>query len=195
MGKKDIKRKLDEKIAELKNLCKDTHHASKLINEILSLKAQLDIDPSIIHIPIESIEKDKDGKNIEIDGGHYKLIRTKKGIVVSVNGYKIIVSSWIKSLYDQLDFFIESKMSYNLLTEEEKDNLDTLISGAMTILIYPLIGFYDDSWIDVATDLTRRENDLFDKYLDMPLQEETLEEDNTFKESTLFINEIGKGIE
>lgn len=195
MGKKDIKRKLDEKIAELKILCKDTHHASKLINEILSLKAQLDIDPSIIHIPIESIEKDKDGKNIEIDGGHYKLIRTKKGIVVSVNGYKIIVSSWIKSLYDQLDFFIESKMSYNLLTEEEKDNLDTLISGAMTILIYPLIGFYDDSWIDVATDLTRRENDLFDKYLDMPLQEETLEEDNTFKESTLFINEIGKGIE
>ena len=43
-NREELEKKMSEKIAKLKALCNDAHYSGKLINDILSLKAQLDIE-------------------------------------------------------------------------------------------------------------------------------------------------------
>lgn len=179
--REELEKRLREKIAKLRNLCNDAHYSDKLINDILSIKGQLDIEPTYIHIPVSDVCKDEDGNNTEIDFKYFTLIKTKKNIILSVNGYKVIVSPWIKSLYQQLDFLIEYHYRYESLADEEKANYDALLSGTMTILMFPINCFFDDDWIEVATDLTRKQNDMFEKYLDNPLQEEDDEANEQFR--------------
>lgn len=192
INRKELEKTLSEKIAKLKALCNDAHYSDKLINDILSIKSQLDIEPTYIHIPLSDVCKDEDGNKMEIDFKYFTLLKTKKGIIVSVNGYKIIVSSWIKSLYDQLNFLIEYHAKYDSFSDEEKGNYDTIVSGTMNILLCPLTCFFDDDWIDLATDLTRRQNDMFEKYLEYPLQEDNEEENETFRADLDFAEELRK---
>lgn len=190
-GKNDLKKQLDEKISRLKALCSDAHHATKLINDILSLKGQMDIEPTLIHIPVSSIEHYENGDNVECDFGHFKLTRTKKGIILSINGYKIIISPWIKSLYEQFDMFIRYKKDYESLSEQEKTNYDCLLSATMAIMMFPLTCFSDDEfWIDAATEITRRQNELFEKLLESPLQEDDETDFENFKTEVEFAESI-----
>lgn len=187
----ELKKRLDEKISKLKNLCNDSHHASKLINDILSIKGQIDIEPTLIHIPVDSIERDESGDKLEFDFGHFKITRTKKGIVLSFNGYKIIVSPWINSLYGQLDMFLRYKKEYEGLSEEEKSNYDCLLNATMTIMMFPMTCFSDDNfWIDAATEITRRQNDLFEKLLKSPLPDEDDTANENFRSEVLFAESL-----
>lgn len=191
-NRENLEKKLKEKIAKLKALCNDAHYSDKLLNDIFSIKSQLDIEPTYIHIPVSDVCKDENGNDVEIDFKYFTLIKTKRNIILSVNGYKVIVSPWIKSLYQQLDFLIEYHYRYDSLTDEQKGNYDALLSGTMTIIMFPLNCFFDDDWIEVATDLTRRQNDMFEKYLEYPLQEDDEEENEKFRADIEFAQELKK---
>ena len=177
--KEELNKELRVKIAKLKGLCDNAHYGEKLINDILSIKEQLCIEPTLIHVPCYETIK-------ELDFESFKLYETKSGIIVSANGFRMYVRPWLHSLYGHLKALIEMKGNYDLLNEQEKENYDLLLSGTFSIILNPLICFTNDEyWIDLATYITKKQVELFQSKLDAPLQEETPIEDEEFRKNIL----------
>lgn len=177
--KEELNKELRVKIAKLKGLCDNAHYGEKLINDILSIKEQLCVEPTLIHVPCSETQK-------ELDFESFKLYETKSGIIVSANGFRMYVRPWLHSLYGHLKSLIELKGNYDLLTEQEKENYDLLLSGTFSIILNPLICFTNDEyWIDLATYITKKQIEFFQSKLDAPLQEETPIEDEEFRKNIL----------
>lgn len=177
--KEELNKELRIKIANLKRLCDNAHYGEKLINDILSIKEQLCVEPTLIHVPCSEIQK-------ELDFESFKLYETKSGIIVSANGFRMYIRPWLHSLYEHLKSLIELKENYDFLNEQEKENYDLLFSGTFSIILNPLICFTDDEyWIDLTTYITKKQVELFQSKLDAPLQEETPIEDEEFRKNIL----------
>lgn len=190
-NREELEKKMSEKIAKLKALCNDAHYSDKLINDILSLKAQLDIEPTYIHIPTKSVMKDEAGNDIEYNFGHFTLIKTKTCIIVGMNGYKILVFPWIYTLYCHLDALIIFKSQYEGFSEQEKSNYDALLNATMVILLNPTTCFSeDDYWIQQATYLTKMQNELYTRLLKTPLQEEDVVANEQFRQEVEMMEDL-----
>lgn len=186
--KKELKSKLDAKVKQLKNICTDYAFADRLIDDILSLKGQLSIEPTLIHIPINRIIK-------EYDFEHFKIITSLDGIIFQMAGYTQVVRPLYRSLYGHLDFLLGLKDKYDTLSTEEKDMYDTFLQATATIMMQPSICFTDDDyWRDVVTYIARRQNELFEKLLEAPLQPEDAEKDDKFMEEVSSLEELKESV-
>lgn len=191
--RKKLKSKLSEKIAQLKNICSDAVFADRLIDDLLSLKGQLSIEPTLVHIPLDNVIA-------EYDFEHFKIIKTLNGYVFKMTGYEQIIRPTCRTLYGQIDFLMETKDKYDTLSLKQKDMYDTFFQATTTILMNPAICFTDDDyWFDVVTYITKRQNELFEKLLDTPFQPEDAERDDKFMEEVAeledFKDAITKSIE
>ena len=167
-GKAKLKSKLDEKIALLKSQCKDAHFFDSIMDEIISLKGQYDVVPTRIFVREEDLLE-------EYDYGAFKLSRFTTGIAFHMIGYDFFVKPSCQTLYKQLDSLFESKGEYNALTQEQKDFYDVLFNATMDIIMTPPMCFCDDSYyIDIATYIMKRRNQLFKELDERPLASETL---------------------
>lgn len=186
--KKELNNKLNAKITQLKNICKDAVFADHLIDDLLSLKGQLSIEPTLVHIPLVNVIK-------EYDFEHFKIIKTLNGIVFKMTGYEQIIRPTCRTLYGQLDYLLGLKDRYDTLTLEEKDIYDTLFQATATILMNPAICFTDDDyWIDIVTFITKRQNELFEKLLSTPLQLEDAEKDDKFMEEVKDLEDFKESV-
>lgn len=186
--KKELNNKLNAKITQLKNICKDAVFADHLIDDLLSLKGQLSIEPTLVHIPLVNVIK-------EYDFEHFKIIKTLNGIVFKMTGYEQIIRPTCLTLYGQLDYLLGLKDRYDTLTLEEKDIYDTLFQATATILMNPAICFTDDDyWIDIVTFITKRQNELFEKLLSTPLQPEDAEKDDKFMEEVKDLEDFKESV-
>lgn len=186
--KKELNNKLNAKITQLKNICKDAVFADHLIDDLLSLKGQLSIEPTLVHIPLVNVIK-------EYDFEHFKIIKTLNGIVFKMTGYEQIIRPTCRTLYGQLDYLLGLKDRYDTLTLEEKDIYDTLFQATATILMNPAICFTDDDyWIDIVTFITKRQNELFEKLLSTPLQPEDAERDDKFMEEVKDLEDFKESV-
>lgn len=186
--KKELNSKLNAKITQLKNICKDAVFADHLIDDLLSLKGQLSIEPTLVHIPLVNVIK-------EYDFEHFKIIKTLNGIVFKMTGYEQIIRPTCRTLYGQLDSLLGLKDRYDTLTLEEKDIYDTLFQATATILMNPAICFRDDDyWIDIVTFITKRQNELFEKLLSTPLQPEDAEKDDKFMEEVKDLEDFKESV-
>lgn len=186
--KKELNNKLNAKITQLKNICKDAVFADHLIDDLLSLKGQLSIEPTLVHIPLVNVIK-------EYDFEHFKIIKTLNGIVFKMTGYEQIIRPTCRTLYGQLDYLLGLKDRYDTLTLEEKDIYDTLFQATATILMNPAICFTDDDyWIDIVTFITKRQNELFEKLLNTPLQPEDAEKDDKFMEEVKDLEDFKESV-
>lgn len=186
--KKELNNKLNAKITQLKNICKDAVFADHLIDDLLSLKGQLSIEPTLVHIPLVNVIK-------EYDFEHFKIIKTLNGIVFKMTGYEQIIRPTCRTLYGQLDYLLGLKDRYDTLTLEEKDIYDTLFQATATILMNPAICFTDDDyWIDIVTFITKRQNELFEKLLSTPLQPEDAERDDRFMEEVKDLEDFKESV-
>lgn len=186
--KKELNNKLNAKITQLKNICKDAVFADHLIDDLLSLKGQLSIEPTLVHIPLVNVIK-------EYDFEHFKIIKTLNGIVFKMTGYEQIIRPTCRTLYGQLDYLLGLKDRYDTLTLEEKDIYDTLFQATATILMNPAICFTDDDyWIDIVTFITKRQNELFEKLLSTPLQPEDSERDDKFMEEVKDLEDFKESV-
>lgn len=186
--KKELNSKLNAKITQLKNICKDAVFADHLIDDLLSLKGQLSIEPTLVHIPLVNVIK-------EYDFEHFKIIKTLNGIVFKMTGYEQIIRPTCRTLYGQLDYLLGLKDRYDTLTLEEKDIYDTLFQATATILMNPAICFTDDDyWIDIVTFITKRQNELFEKLLSTPLQPEDAERDDKFMEEVKDLEDFKESV-
>ena len=173
-NRENLQKTFKSKIQKLKVLCNDAHHAEKLINDIISIKGQLDIKPTLVYLQIDDIVK-------EYDFGHFKLILMKNCIVVKVAGFEMVVYPMQQTLYGQLKFIINTHENNSELSDEEKDTFSVFFNATMSIIMTPLICFCDDKfWLDIATYIAQKQNDFFIEKLETPLQDETPEEDTEF---------------
>lgn len=185
-NQENLQKTFKSKIQKLKMLCNDVHHAEKLINDIISIKGQLDIKPTLVYLQIDDIVK-------EYDFGHFKLILMKNCIVVKLAGFEMVVHPMQQTLYGQLKFIINTHENNSELSDEEKDAFSVFFNATMSIIMTPLICFCNDKfWLDIATYIAKKQNDFFTEILETPLQDETPEEDTEFNNVVSAIEDFKK---
>ena len=187
-GKAKLKSKLDEKIALLKSQCKDAHFFDSIMDEIISLKGQYDVDPTRIFVREEDLLE-------EYDYETFKLSRFTTGILFQMTGYYMFVKPICSSLYGHLDFLLEYKSKYDSLRKEQKDIYDTFFNATMDILFTPPLCFIDDPYyLDIATFICKRRNQLFEELGDTKLLPET-EEDDKFMEEVQRLEKLKDSVD
>lgn len=190
MTETELKAKLSAKKANLLELCGDSKEAIELLDEIISLKGQIETKPTRIHITDDSVKD-------EIKQNNFYLAKTNKEIIFHLyGGYTVIVDEPIdmsgtiaapadedtpiaahgfKTLFDTLDFYFQMKEKYDDLTQEEKENVDTLILATSHLLQLPTYAFYEDEFaIDIATRGVTQLRHLYEKYMEK-IEEEAVE--------------------
>lgn len=125
---------LQNKIVALKSKIEDKEFADSCIEAILSLKEQLDVEPTEIYVPTKDVIK-------EYVFGNYRLIRTKNEIIFSANGYKVIVKPWQFTLYGNMNYMLDLEDRKGELEEEEKGILKTLENILPFMLFFPAMAF------------------------------------------------------
>lgn len=140
-------------------------------------KGEIDVEPSLIHVSVDAVVREYDFKS-------FQLIRTKNEIIYKQNGYRMIIKPWLHSIYGQLDFLLSCKDKEEELSEEEKKNLEDLLSASAIILQLPTIAFTEDQFMfETATNTIKYMNRLAEK--SMELKEEDEEANEQFKEAVL----------
>lgn len=173
------KEKIAEKILALKHELmadsKDAPVAAKKIDELLSLKGQLDIAPTIVHIPLTDVAKEYDNDNIVV-------YRCKTCIIWQIKGGKInVVYPTMRAEYEFLSQLLDMKDNYESLTKDEKTAYDACYLGYSTLTTLPSFVVSSDKWFSRAAILAARGIiRMSTETMEEPLRAETPIEDAEF---------------
>ena len=127
-------------------------------------------------------------------GDTFEIIKTNKGVCYHVfGGYSIFVTPNNIALYQTLNELIENCEQYNNLQGEEREQFDLNLSAIAYVLDVPLFAFSSaDFTFDIASKVVQFLQETYDNAMNKPLQEETPEEDNQFKEFALAVEDVQK---
>lgn len=183
MDKRILRDRLEEVKKQLRANAKDVHFYDKLIDEALSLKGQISIEP---------VELDCGKKESELKGDTYTIVLTNKGVLYhEYGGYNIFVTPANTALYDTLADLVNSKEEYYSLTGEEKERFEVYLSAMIHCLAVPKIAFTEAEFtFDIATRCTNFIREQYEKLMNIGLQEETPVLDEQFKNATLALKEL-----
>lgn len=139
------------------------------------------------------------GKAIEgkvFRGDTFELTKTNKGILYhSFSGYSIFVTQNNISLYETLDDLIENQETYNQLNGNEREDFDLNLSAIGYVLNIPLFTFSSaELTFDLATKVIQFLQKTYDEAMQNPLQEETVQEDQEFKDAVLGMENIKEAL-
>lgn len=183
-SKDKLKKEIKEVSIKLKSICNDAKFADELIDKLMSLKGQYDIEPTLVHVPVASVIE-------TYDYGHFKLYRTEKGIVFHMAGMYQLIPPMMQTLYGQLEWLLEQKNNLLLLNEQNKEIYDAIFGATMVILMTPCMCFSDEEYyIDIATYITSKQNELFEKLLNKDLQPEEIVADTEFNKTIEFAEQL-----
>lgn len=188
-NKKELKKKIDDIKGLIKANSKDAHYADTLISELLSLHKELKHEPTLVNIPMSDVEKSHKGDS-------WEMCYTKRGEAVykTTGGYTLICGS----MFNALNATIESTIDYlngNIdgeLTDEQKKLIENDVVMTSWMLNLPLHACSD---LEFKFDLTNRFIEFIQKQLEKSsedTQEETVEEDEKFKQAMIGVEEIKK---
>lgn len=189
MDKKELKGKLDEVVAKIKVNSKDKHYADALVKELLSVKGQLDIEPTLIHLPVDDVVKKMESETFRI-----ALLKSGEAVYHLKGGMDIVVQPKANSLYTFLSNMIELQDELDNFTEEERKLLLDDITASTYVLNIPFIAFGDrDFKYKLAEVVVNYLVSLQDEYLnDVELQDETPDKNSIFEEAVMAFEEIVK---
>lgn len=173
-----------------------------LVDKITSLSTNKDETTSLLLNLIQKVEEDSKYDKVLNCGNAeetfsddtYEVVKTDRGILFHhYGGYSIFVTPNNTSLYSSLEFLLDAnKKTYE--NEEEKELYSSVISAITHCLGVPLLAFSNVEYMyEVAIKNIEFINKTYDELMNQPLQAETLEEDENFKNATLALNEILKG--
>lgn len=168
MDKKELKERLDEVVKQIKINSKDAHFADKLIENLLSLKGQLDVEP---------LELDCGKREKALKGETFELIETNKGILYhTFGGYTIFVTPQMRALYGGLKEILDfTDEDYASLSEEMREAYDLHSSAVTYCLNIPTLVFGDANFLyDMAGATLKYLNSVADEAAQ--LKEETIED-------------------
>lgn len=185
--KLEIKKKIDEIKAQIKANSKDAHFADTLTNELLSLKGQLDVEPLELNV----------GKRIDdFSGETFEIVKTDRGIMYhEFGGYTLFTTPTNEALYVMLADYVNNKGEYEKLEGEEKEIFELNLSAIAYCLTVPKFAFSNvDFTYDIAEKVIKFLNKSLEDAMNADLQEETIAEDEQFKQATLALEDIKEQI-
>lgn len=188
MDKKILKERLDDVKKQLRTNAKDVHFFDKLIDEALSLKGQMGVEPIAL-----DCGKEED----EWKGDTFRITLTNKGVLYhEYGGYSVFVTPNNIALYEALADLVENKEKYSKLEGEEKENFDSLLAIIAYNLSLPRISFLDREFPqEIAIRVMEFIQNMYDTLMQKPLQEETPKEDEAFREMHEALGEIEESLE
>lgn len=191
MTQEDLQKKIEALKITLKTNSNDANATEKAIDELLSLKGQSMIEPTLLHIPTSDI---KDSLN----GETFILYKTKQGLLYhQKNGFNLHIplNGMVNGLYEHAMWLIENKDKVNTFDEGMKQYYHTtLIELAYTFQL--LFGM----WITDVDFMAYRMKTI-DSYIDLlerkikeqsekPLQEDNHEENAEFERTMMAIENL-----
>lgn len=183
MDKKELKERLDGVKKQLRTNAKDVHFFDKLIDEALSLKGQMGVEPVALDC----------GKEVdEWKGETFRITLTDKGVLYhEYGGYSVFVTPNNVALYGALEDLVVNREHYEKLEGEEKENFDSLLAIIAYNLSLPRISFMDR---DFPQEIAVRTMEFLQKkceeLMSEELKEETPKEDAEFKDAALAFEEV-----
>lgn len=188
MDKKILKERLADVKKQLRTNAKDVHFFDKLIDEALSLKGQMDVDPIAL-----DCGKEED----EWAGKTFRITLTDKGVLYhEYGGYSVFVTPNNAALYDVLSDLVVNKEEYAKLEGEKKDNFESLLTIVAYNLSLPRISFMDKDFPqEIALKTMEFLRKMYEELMEKELQEETPKEDAEFKDATLAIEELKESLD
>ena len=177
MDKEVLKERLNEVKNQLRTNAKDVHIVDKLIDEALSLKGQMGVDPIAL-----DCGKEED----EWAGETFRITLTNKGVLYhEYGGYSVFVTPNNEALYNARVDLVENKEKYAKLEGEEAENFSALLTIIAYNLSLPRISFMDREFPqEIAIRTMEFIQKMYDDLMNKELQEETPIEDATFREAT-----------
>lgn len=190
------KREITEEIQEVRNkiltVSSDSHFTEKLLEKYDLLKKQKNNVEVILDIRKEDIVK-------EYDFSAYKIIKCKTCYLFKTGGYIVVIKPFCKSVYEHLDTLTRMKDEYETFDDKKKELFDSMVLTTISFFDLPLVSFLDEDFMfETAEFLISKKMELFKKYLDVPLKEETEEDiiaNHEFEEAEKMMEEMRKEAE
>lgn len=138
----------------------------------------------------------KEIKGKSFKGETFEMVKTNKGILYHVyGGFNIFVTPNNAALYETLDDLIENQETYNQFQGQEKEDFELNLSAITYVLDIPLFAFSNAEFtFKIAEETIKYLQSVYENSMNQPLQEETVVEDNEFKEAVLAMEEIQKSL-
>lgn len=193
METKELKKKLTEIKVRIKDNSVDSHLAGKLITDLLSVKGQIEHEPTLVHIPLSDIDDKLEGKTF----GIYAL---KSGDVAYhlKGGYTIVAGNNYLGLNEALRGYIANQhLVENELSDEDKELYDNDLWASCQLLNLPTIAFSNLEFkYKMVNHIIEHLEELQKQLLDeMELQDETPEQNKAFEDATIALEDIKSDIE
>lgn len=180
-----MKKEIREITLQIRNNSKDVKFSDKLIDKLLSLKGQLDVEPTRLYIPEKDVIKEYDNDNIRIVRCKGCIIWQHKG------GMSFIVKPSMRALYEYLEGMLSMKDRYDELTNEEKQIYDISYFGMSLIMQVPMFAVVDEEFfVELAEYIGDGIKKVAEKLINQPLQEETPIENAEFETKMEVVNEL-----
>ena len=165
--KKALKEQIEITKEQIRSNSKDVAFANKLIGNLLSLKGQFDLDPSILHVSTKEVIKSFDFETFVIYICQTCAIMQFKG------GYTIMVDTRMKGLYEFILQLCAMKKKFDTLPEEERMAYNGSLFGLTLLMQIPLFAVVDDEFFFKMVNYVGDElGALFEKYSNAPLSPE-----------------------
>lgn len=183
MDKKILKERLADVKKQLRTNAKDVHFFDKLIDEALSLKGQMGVDPIAL-----DCGKEED----EWAGETFRITLTNKGVLYhEYGGYSVFVTPNNAALYEVLSDLVTNKENYAKLEGEQAENFKALLTIIAYNLSIPRISFMDKDFPqEIAIKTMEFLRKMYEEFMEKELQEETPKEDAEFRDATLAVEEL-----
>lgn len=185
MDKKVLNERLNELIRQIRLNSKDAHFAEKLTNDLLSVHRQKLTEKSYVF--------DLGSELYKIEKGSFYISKHERGVLFHVyNSFDMVIPVSNNSLYGTLNAILEERNNeYDTMSDEDKQDHDTFVEVVGIILAMPLNILNDTEFaIDIATQVMKRTNEMYEKAINTELQSETVELDADFKQMILATEEL-----
>lgn len=189
MDKNLLKERLDEVKNNLITNSKDAHWAKNAIDELLSLKGQLEHEPTLVYLPVKDVEN-------KLEGGTFEMSIMKDGTAVyhTYGGLTVVAKPNLTSLAGTIAEYVGSQEYVSTLNEEEKELFDLDLSAFGYIMSLPMFAFSNKEFTySIASNIVEFLRKSADELLDEELHEETSEDvemNERFKDASLALEEM-----
>lgn len=189
MDKNVLKERLDEVKNNLIANSKDAHWAKNAINELLSLKGQLEHEPTLVYLPVKDVEN-------KLEGGTFEMSIMKDGTAVyhTYGGLTVVAKPNLTSLAGTIAEYVGSQEYVATLNEEEKELFDLDLSAFGYIMSLPMFAFSNKEFTySIASNIVEFLRKSADELLNEELHEETSEDvemNERFKDASLALEEM-----
>lgn len=152
---------------------------------MLSLKGQLDIEPTRLYVPEKDVIK-------EYDNDSLRIVRCKSGNIWELKrGIETYVKPTARGLYDFLEGLCIAKDKYDELTEQEKLNYNYSYYSLSLMFAAPSYAMIDaKAFNDLSDFLQEWTQGVINRTLNQPLQDETPKENAEFETKMEVVNEL-----